>query len=155
MRKRYPPKESLTETYLLLIVAIIAAIIFATGCAPAQGPAGPKGDKGDPGDSIQGPPGLSCTVTAVTNGSIISCEDGTQTTITNGLNGGSITTVALCPSNTGGVFNEYLLLIANEPYAVYVRGQAIGITKLWPGTWETTDGRKCQFTINPDLSISY
>lgn len=120
------------------------------GCSVKQGPQGEPGPQGPQGDAGQN--GLSCTVSTVPNGSVISCEDGTTSAISDGT---EIEEIKLCPSVLGGTFTEYLLRINDSLYGVYAKGQKIGITKLTPGVWNTTDGRDCTFTVHGDGSVTY
>lgn len=59
-----------------------------------------------------------------------------------------IENVELCPAILGGVFHEYLEKVEGFYYAVYASGAYIGRTRLWPGSWVTTDGRSCHFTLS-------
>lgn len=129
------------------------------GLPGPQGPTGPQGPQGVPGlDGADGASGLSCTVNTLPTGAIINCEDGTTSTIVNGVDGNDGTTIEqieLCPNVSGGAFHEYLLKIDGNLYGVYASGQKIGMTKLSAGTWVTTDGRNCTFVVHSDGSISY
>jgi hypothetical protein len=150
------------------------------GCSLQQGDAGPKGDTGPQGpqgevgpqgpqglpgaDGSAGAPGLSCTVSTIVNGSYISCEDGTHATVLNGTNGTDgvdgedgtvVEEVQLCPNVSGGDFQEYLLKIGGDYFGVYSHGSKIGLSKLWAGSWVTTDGRNCQFTIHSNGTITF
>lgn len=145
---------------ILLILSLFLAITACDntaqfldcidGCSNTKGDKGDTGPQGPQGDS--GTNGLSCTVSTVPNGSIISCEDGTTTTV---LNGTEIEEIELCPSVLGGTFTEYLLKIDDALYGVYAKGQKIGLTKLTPGVWSTTDGRDCTFTVHADGNVTY
>lgn len=116
-----------------------------------------KGEKGDTG--LNGQNGSPCVLTPVPLGTQLDCPGSPTQVISDGLNGTPGTTVQhveLCPSVSGGLFHEYLVkidyvhpegVIESSYYGVYASGTSIGMTKLWPGTWTTSDGRSCQFTI--------
>lgn len=81
---------------LLLIGLILGGLLLLSGCGDYArkdcyidgegcelvGPPGPPGPQGPAGQD-----GSSCTSTAVTNGAIISCSDGTQVVLINGVDG--------------------------------------------------------------------
>jgi hypothetical protein len=142
-----------------------------TGATGPQGPVGPMGPQGQPGT-----PGLSCSVSPLVNGAALVCQDGSYAEVFNGTNGANgndgadgqdgedgqdgtngtvVTPIELCPSLSGGLFKEHLIRIGNDLFGVYASGQSIGYAKLWPGSWITTDGRSCHFTIHSDLSVTF
>jgi len=132
---------------------------ITNGMPGAEGPIGPQGPQGEPGL-----PGTSCSVISISNGATISCTDGTIVSVyngtnglngTNGTNGSVITPIELCPNLSGGYFHEYLLKIDGNLFAVYASGSNIGYTKLWPGSWVTTDGRSCHFTVNSNMNVLF
>lgn len=138
------------------------------GSDGAQGPVGPTGPQGQPGLS-----GLSCSVVSIPNGSSIVCQDGSVSDVYNGTDGGNgingtdgldgqdgydgtiVTPIELCPDVSGGLFTEYLIQIGSDLFGVYSKGQTIGYTKLWAGNWQTSDGRRCSFTVNADMSVTW
>jgi hypothetical protein len=87
------------------------------------GPAGPQGERGE-----QGP---------------------------RGLDGSSPEAVPFCPDVPGveGAFQEYGLRIGGKLYAVYAQGQRIFLTELSAGTYVTTDGRACIFSVNEEGQV--
>lgn len=134
---------------------------------------GCQGEPGKPGKN-----GTNCTVAASLSGeSIIRCSDGTSTIVRNGLDGAmgpvgpkgergdpgtpglagadgsTVEKIKLCPDVPGGAFSEYLLKIDGTFIGVYASGQKIGLVELWAGTWTTTDGRNCSFTITEDGQV--
>lgn len=161
------------KTFLLMTLTL--SILGLNGCGKIKhslrGEQGQHGWQGVPGErgpqgeqepvGPQGLPGVGCTVTEVAGGSEISCEDGTSAEVMNGINGldgvdgTGVVTIELCPSVSGGLFKEYLAVIAGEVYGIYASGQKIGLTKLWPGNWTTTDGRTCNFTIGADNTVTF
>lgn len=161
----------------LLFTVFVLTVLFATctlltSCIPGPkgeqglpgetitGPAGPRGDSGDRGSdgvSVTGPAGQSCNITTNSLGALITCGI-TSTQVfngTDGVNATPVTPIFLCPTLTGGVFKEYLLRINGDLFAVYASGSTTGLAKLWPGSWVTTDGRSCHFTINSNLDVVY
>jgi hypothetical protein len=81
-----------------LVILAIGILLF-TGCADIErkdcyvdgedcglvGPPGPEGPAGPPG--APGQDGSSCSSTALSNGALISCSDGTQVVLVNGADG--------------------------------------------------------------------
>lgn len=117
------------------------------------GPTGPQGPVGPPGPQGQaGTPGTSCTVAPATGGAVISCSDGTSQYVSSGT---VVENIELCPTISGGTFHEYLEKISGFYYGVYASGQQIGRTRLWAGSWVTTDGRNCHFTITPSGGLTF
>lgn len=101
-------------------------IIAALLLTPA---CGPKGDVG-----LQGKPGLPG-------------EAGTPA---------EISAEPFCPSLPGviGYANiESYLIIDSNVYAVYADKKHTFLTLLTPGTYHTTDGRDCTFTVGTDGSV--
>ena len=156
----------------LMMVTLVCVAVSLTACNPnmwrghtgkagkdgldgavgAMGPVGPTGPQGEPGQ-----PGESCSVVklgSVTNitcgGSTVQVMDGVD-----GENAQGLETLALCPALQGGSFKEYVLKIGEEHYAVFASGNLVGLTKLFPGNWTTTDGRNCHFTITADGQLQY
>jgi hypothetical protein len=137
--------------YFFVLVAFFCAVgcgkikhelrgeMGSPGAAGVQGPMGPQGPVGPAGQN-----GTSCSVVDTAEGVLITCSDGTFAEV---MNGQTVETVELCPELSGGVFKEYLIYVDGVPFGVYAKGQTIGLTKLWPGNWQTTDGRNCHFTI--------
>jgi hypothetical protein len=103
-------------------------------------------------NGTNGTNGASCSVAETATGSMILCGDGTYAHV---LNGTVVEKIALCPDVSGGIFVEYLLKISGEYFGVYASGQHIGLTKLFPGGWVTSDGRSCTFTLNPDGTLTF
>lgn len=156
----------------LMMVSFVALTMSLTACNPnmwrghtgKQGIQGEKGDKGDKGD--QGDAGVSCSVVAVAGGAELTCGD-TTTLISDGLQGATgatgaagqdgtngqdaqqITAYGLCPGKPlNGGFEEHVLKIGTQVFAVYASGQKIGLTALLENVvYATTDGRNCQFKI--------
>lgn len=134
-----------------------------------QGPIGSSGAPGSPGPSGQpgnsGVSGGSCTVEQLVNGAIISCQDGTQVVVLDGVDGEDgmdapptpYTVVGLVdPCGPQGTFDEVLLRLANgELLAHYSSGNKEFLTQVGPGNYSTTDGTNCHFTVHNDLTVTW
>lgn len=108
----------------------------------------------------------SCTVEQTVTGAVIKCLDGSVATVSNGsdgingadgadgLDGTVITFVDPCPT-ISHAFPELLALIEGTYYAVYASGAKVHLAKLTPGTYQTTDGRSCVFTINAEGQLQF
>lgn len=104
-------------------------------CNGAQGSQGIQGNQGNQGaQGIQGVAGL------------------------NGTNGSVVTPVKLC-ANDNSTYPEYGLYIGNDLYAVYwgstpasSAAQAF-LTKLVAGSYRSTGGNNCAFTVDSHLNI--
>lgn len=129
------------------------------GCSVSNGADGRDGATGAQGPAGQdGINGASCSVAGVPSGALVSCTDGTSELVLNGSDGTDATpveTIELCPALTGGSFKEHLFRISGALYGVYASGSRIGLAKLGPGNWVTTDGRNCHFTISILNQVSY
>lgn len=91
------------------------------------GPVGPRGEPGEDGESIVGPAG----------------PQGIP-----GLNGTTIEIVQLCP-NLPGSYPEVLFKIGGQLYALFDGGANLDrLVLLTDGTFRTTDGRNCVFTVS-------
>jgi hypothetical protein len=91
-----------------------------------------------------------CTVSSNSSGAIITCPDGSTASVANGvdgLDGSVIEWVDPCPTIVVA-YPELLMKVDGVLYAVYASGAKIHLVKLTPGTYATTDGRSCTFTIN-------
>lgn len=132
------------------------------GPSGAQGQPGERGPAGDPG--TQGTPGTdgsSCEVTQVSNGALITCTNGTNAAILNGADGTdapptpySVTQI-IDPCGRQGTFDEVLLKTSNGTIlAHYASGSNQFLTIIGPGSYVTTDGTHCYFTITSDGQIT-
>lgn len=134
----------------------------STGPIGPTGPSGPAGPTGNTGPAgPQGPKGDSCTIQAVVNGALISCQDGTNVVILNGEDGDDApptpyTVVSLVdPCGPQGSYDEVLMRLGNgQLMAHYANGSQQFLTIVGPGSYVTTDGTSCFFTIASDLSIT-
>jgi len=141
---------------------LILSLILLGACAK-------RGDRGHPGSD--GSDGSSCSVNQTVNGAIISCQDGTTAIVTNGTNGidgldgtdgqdapptaYSVTELINPCGQTPG-FNEVLLrLHNNQIIAHFSSGNLQFLSVIGPGSYVTTDSSSCQFTIHPDMSVTW
>jgi len=122
-------KISLIAVFVVMVAASCAnpEVIVVQGTPGPQGEQGPAGQDGK--DGMDGVDGKDAVVE----------------------------TIQLCPdiAPANNQFTEYLVRINGSLYGVYASGQKIGLTKLFPGSWMTTDGRNCHFTIDVDSNVSY
>jgi hypothetical protein len=149
---------------------------------------GPKGENGKDGmngkDGRDGIDGSSCTATNVspntvapTGGSMISCTDGTNTMILNGINGtngtdgvdgqdgedGSdgapgtiVQSIQFCPGVTSypAKFNEVGFCVAGKLYAVYSANGGF-MAEIPPGTYSSNGiNSSCTFTVELDCQVT-
>ena len=138
------------------------------GVPGGVGPSGERGAEGDTGEAgPQGESGAGCTVTPVANGVEVKCGEGEAVVIHNGQDGvngqdgrGGITayTVTSIVDSCGkqASYDEVLLRMGNgDLMAHYSDGSKQFITVIGPGTYLTTDGTSCMFTIHPDKTITW
>lgn len=152
-----------------------------TGSRGEQGDRGPEGQvgqagpAGEPGE--QGEKGDSCSVDSLSNGAIITCEDGTTAVIYNGVDGldgqdgadgedgedgedapptAYTITEIIDPCGDQSGFDEVILRTANEELlAHFASGSLQYLTLLPPGSYVTTDGHSCYFTVHSDMSVTW
>lgn len=134
------------------------------------GPSGPRGEEGLPGTSAVD--GASCSVSTVLNGSLIECEDGTSSLVLNGVDGQNgndgingedgqdlepgvydvVEIISLCGPQSG--FSEVILRLANgDLLAHYSQGSKQFLTLLSPGSFVSTDGFACSFTVTEEMEV--
>lgn len=128
------------------------------GCSPQQSPSPSPKDGKD---------GQSCTVAAMSNGAIITC--GTTSTVilngakgTDGSNGKDAPPTAysvvemIDPCGAQSQFDEVLLRLANNQLiAHFSNGSNQFLTVIGPGSYITTDGTSCHFTIDTELGVHW
>lgn len=139
-------------------ILIVLSIILA-GCV--QGNRGPAGNMGD-----IGMPGSSCSVQPVASGALITCTDGTFSTILNGIQGPSgsagmpgtvVTLVQLCPGTPTypSKFIEYAIRIGTDLYAVYSDHGGF-LALIPPGTYYSNGiNSTCNFSVDSNGYINY
>lgn len=139
-----------------------------------QGPAGAPGQRGSDGNTgapgvdgeagTDGADGSSCSATRVINGVEISCTDGTHAVVIDGAPGTDgedapptaySVVEMLNPCGTQSQFDEILLKTASGKWiAHFSSGGNQFLTVITPGTYRTTDGTNCYFTLNNDGTIT-
>jgi len=124
----------------------------------------------------------SCTVTTFNEGALISCPDGTTTFIENGqdgtngldgqngtngqngqdgqdavINGFTIVEIINPCGNSPSVYDEVFLKLSNGQIVTSFSDNANGnntrFSVLEPGSYRTTDGDNCYFTVNSNGEI--
>lgn len=146
------------------------------GCTLAGNGCNSRGADGANGvDGADGADGGSCSVSQVSPGPVapnggaqVLCENGSSALILNGANGADgapapatpyaiAKVVTPCPSVPGSN-KEVLLVMQNRSILASISEQSNGkntrLALLSYGTYSTTDGRACTFTISSS-SISY
>jgi len=127
-----------------------------------EGPQGPRG-----------PAGQACQVESFSNGAVITCSN-TSAVVYNGKDGtdgedgvdgkdgedapvGTYTfTESIDPCGSESQFDEVLFRTgAGELVAHYSKGNKQFLTFIGPGSYKTTDGTNCLFTVNSDLEVSW
>ncbi len=137
------------------------------GCTLAGNGCNSQGTDGTNGrDGINGVAGSSCSVSSVVpspgvapnGGARITCTDGTDALLLNGSPGADapptpysvVQVVKPCPTISGS-FPEVLLVMQDRSILASASENANGkntrLSLLIPGTYSTTDGRSCNFTI--------
>lgn len=150
------------------------------GPAGADGRDGQDGLDGEPGEQgpvgPAGPMGTSCSVQPAEGGALIQCGEHTVL-LTNGLDGKDGTdgqdgadgkdgqdapptpytvTEMINPCGDAPGYDEVLLRLANgQLIAHYSSGNRQFLTVLAPGTFRTTDGTNCTFTVHPDMQVTW
>lgn len=110
---------------------------------------------GTPG--APGQPGTSCSVNPISGGAQIVCTDGSSVVITDGLPAPSspytITSV-VDPCGPQTTYDEVLLKMSNgHLLAHFSSGSNQFLTEIGPGSYVTTDGSHCYFSVDNNLNI--
>ena len=152
----------------LLTITTLAVGLFATACGddieevtevvnkPVPGEPGKDGEDGKDGKD-----GTSCTVDDVAGGALISCTDGTEQVVLDGVDGADgsdgadaelpDTAVAeiIDPCGDGPDFDEVLLVLADGSIVTYFEGAQGFLSVLECNTkYKTTDSQACKFFLN-------
>jgi hypothetical protein len=153
---------------------IIFSLLTLVSCGCQDGGTGAKGKDGTNG--VNGKDGSSCHVNSVSNGAIITCDDGTQSIVMNGEKGdkgdiGSVgetgekgdngtngispvlETIDPCGNGTG--FDEVIIKTSSGFIAYFEDGSKRFLAKLDVGSYRTTDQQACRFSVNVDGSITW
>lgn len=136
------------------------------------GSSGHQGSTGPQGETVQGPAGsdgTSCSVSPMIGGALVTCSDGTQAVVLNGLDGANGTDgqdgidtepgvydiiEIINPCGVNGPYDEVLLRLRNGQIIAYysaVNKQRLAV--LVSGSYITTDGYSCAFAIDVDGNI--
>jgi len=108
----------------------------------------------DGADGTDGRNGSSCAAIADLNGGTVACSDGTSFFLSNGVNATPLTPVKFCADDHSS-FPEYGFRLGEDIYAVYYDpAKGAFWAKLLPGRYTSTNGSGCQFTLNPDGTIT-
>lgn len=151
------------------------------GTNGTNGTEGAMGSSGSDGESLEGPQGpagtsgTSCTVTGAVNGALIQCGDN-SILVLNGINGTdgtngqdgsdgqdapptSYTVVGLVDpcGDAPGIYDEVFLRLQNgmliASFSDNSNGKNTRFSVLTPGSYSTTDGSNCYFSINNSLQL--
>jgi hypothetical protein len=147
-------KENFRETLeRILLLCLAGALIYfgvtgLTGCAKGEFTTATK----------------YCTTTQQPAGALVQCPDGSQSFIANGINGINglngtdgatpiIEVVDPCGKQTS--FDEVLYRLPDGRLLAHFDNGALQfLTILTPGTYTTTDGSKCQFTVDANNKVT-
>ena len=109
--------------------------------------------------------GVSCTVKQLANGARVSCSDGSEAVVYNGQDGTNgqdapptpyTVTEVIDPCGKQASFDEVLLRMSNgQLLAHFASGNNQFLTTIGVGSYTTTDGTNCYFTVNNDMSVSW
>jgi hypothetical protein len=138
------------------------------GVPGERGPAGLPGEQGEPGQ--QGERGDSCTVSSAPGGAQISCTDGSSSFISDGTDGVDGQDGADAPpspytvsevldpcGDAPNIIDEVLLKMANGQVLVLFADNSNGknprLSVLPPGTYVTSDGSNCMFTLTSEGTL--
>jgi hypothetical protein len=136
---------------------VAALAMFSLACE-----SGRNGAQGEVG--LRGPAGASggsCSVAQVSNGAVITCDDGTTAVVLNGQDAPTDAPTAYtvaeiikpCPELG---YREVLLKLYNgDILAHYSDGSKQFLTLITPGSYVLTDGSSCHFTVHSDMSVSW
>jgi hypothetical protein len=135
----------------------------------------PGRDGVDGRDGSDGAAGAGCEVSEIlpsllapAGGALISCGPNTVI-VYNGVNGEDGEDATLPPTSivevidpcgdAPGIFDEVLLKLENDQILASFSQNQSGLNTrfslLTPGTYGTTDGTSCVFTVNSDMSVSW
>ena len=144
--------------------------------SPVPGPQGAQGEPGKQGDTgAAGSAGESCSVQAAVNGALITCG-GNSVLVLNGLNGSdgqdgadgqdgqdapptaySVVELIDPCGDKPGKFDEVFLRLANGMLVASFSDNQNGLNTrfsvLTPGSYQTTDGTGCFFSVDANLNL--
>lgn len=159
----------------MALVTFIALNITSCG-DPADGLPGAKGDKGDSGvNGTNGLDGEGCSVLPILaglaapyGGALLTCG-GTQVVLLNGEPGpqgepGPVSPYQLSEiidpcGDAAGIYDEVILKMASgrllASFSDNANGNNTRLSELVPGSYITTDGSNCYFTVASNGSVSW
>lgn len=115
---------------------------------------------GEPSPRVQVNPYPACSVTAVPQGSLIKCADGTSTLVPNPVNTTTQFTIVGIVDPCGdapGIHDEVFLRLADNSLLASFSDNASGTNTRFvvipAGNYQTTDGDNCTFTIDSGFNI--
>jgi hypothetical protein len=115
---------------------------------------GVKGEHGDPGLN-----GTSCWLTEAEGGHLITCPDDSSTLILDGRPGMDAVVEKIVPcGRQEGVFNEVLLRLSDRTLvALFDDGSERGyfLSEIGPGSYTTSDVKKCQFQVDDLYNVTW
>jgi hypothetical protein len=118
--------------------------------------------------------GGNCSVTNLTDGALITCQDGTSTRVyngssgtngqdgrdgspgtdgINGVDGKNAVIEVIDPCGNSPDVDEVLLRLADRSIVAWYYQK--GLAVLGPGSWVTTDSSQCAFYIDNDLNVTW
>lgn len=141
---------------------IFLSALALSACGPQVNYDRPFLVQGLPGEAgPAGQDGKSCTVATVANGALITCPDGTASVVLNGSNGQDApptaysVTAVIDPCGPQAAFDEVLLKLANgQIMAHFASGAQQFLALIGPGSYSTTDGTHCYFTITAEGEVT-
>lgn len=134
----------------------VPGTVGPAGIQGSRGEEGPTGTAGPQGNS--GAPGSSCSVTSIQGGAVVSCTDGTSVVLLDGADAPPTpytVTAVLDPCGRQGSYDEVLLRMSSgQILAHYASGANQFLTLVSPGSYVTTDGTHCYFTVDSNGDIT-
>lgn len=170
----------------LIKLIALALLLTSTACERHYGMDGAPGINGTNGidgtnggngsDGQNGRDGSSCTVTQLSNGAYIECEDGSHATVyyghdgrdgvdgengedgQDGENGQDAIIEVIDPCGTQSRYDEVLLRLSDGlVYGVYADlvQNKVHLVQLGAGSYTTTDNTSCHFSVDSDNNVSW
>lgn len=154
----------------ILLAGLLAACGYQSGdldraleCADGCSNPGTPDPTPTPPPAVDGKNGSSCTVRGTPDGAVILCEDGSNAVIWHGrdyrpeqpapLNRYEVSEI-VDPCGKQATYDEVLLKLANGQLLAHYWGSGNSfITTISPGSYITTDGTACRFTVTPEGEV--
>lgn len=129
------------------LLVFLGTILILTSC-------------GEPTPRVVLSPAPSCSVTAVASGSLIKCSDGSSVLVPNPVNVTtqfSIVGIVDPCGDAPGIHDEVFLRLADNSllasFSDNMDGTNTRFVVIDPGSYQTTDGDNCSFTIDAGFNI--